>query len=71
MTVETIAQRIRTQLEELSAFTATPGNGVTRFPFTQEARKASDYLKTRMEEVGLSADGQFRLSYWPTGRPST
>ena len=54
MTIETIAQRIRTQLEELSAFTATPGNGVTRFPFTQEARKASDYLKTRMEEVGLT-----------------
>ena len=54
MKIEPIAQRIRTQLEELRAFTATPGNGVTRFPFTTEARAASDYIKARMEEIGLT-----------------
>lgn len=54
MTIEPIAQRIRAQLGELRAFTATPGNGVTRFPFTPEARAASEYIKARMEEIGLA-----------------
>ena len=52
--LDEIAGRIRKQLEDLRAFTATPGNGVTRFPFTPEARAATEYLKERMEEAGLT-----------------
>ncbi|MGI5963833.1 MAG: Zn-dependent hydrolase [Lawsonibacter sp.] len=53
MELEAITQRIQRQLEELRQFTATPGQGVTRFPFTPQAKAASDYLAQRMEEVGL------------------
>ena len=41
-------------LEDLQKFTATPGCGVTRFPYTTEARETCDYLKERMEAVGLA-----------------
>lgn len=51
---ETIIERnIASKLEALQRFTATPGNGVTRFPFTKEAREACAYLKESMEAAGL------------------
>ena len=34
-------------------YTATPGEGCTRLPFTKEAREAAEYLKGLMEEAGL------------------
>lgn len=49
-----LTQTLRDQLQDLRAFTATPGMGVTRFPFTDEARAASDYLAARMKEAGLT-----------------
>lgn len=49
----TIERRIAKELNILKSYTATPGNGVTRFPFTQEARRACDYLKKIMEDAGL------------------
>ena len=40
-------------LAELAQFTATPGCGVTRLPFTPEAAQAADYLLHRMQEAGM------------------
>ena len=48
-----IKERISENLDTLKQFTATPGNGCTRLPFTKEARDAVNYLKTVMEEAGL------------------
>ena len=53
MGYEKITGRIATDLEGLKQFTATPGNGCTRLPFTKEAREAVEYLKGIMTEAGL------------------
>lgn len=53
MTTEKIIGRIAGDLETLKKFTATPGDGCTRLPFTKEARAAVDFLKEIMEEAGL------------------
>ena len=49
-----IETNIVNALEALQEFTATPGCGVTRFPYTEEARAACAYLRERMEAVGLA-----------------
>ncbi len=49
-----LTARLQNHLETLREFTATPGQGVTRLPFTEEARQAVEYLKQQMEEVGLA-----------------
>ena len=51
--MEQITQRITQNLEHLKQFTATPGNGCTRLPFSQEARSAVNYLRDLMIEAGL------------------
>ncbi len=51
--IEEITGRIATNLEYLKQYTATPGNGCTRLPFTPEARQAVEYLKGIMKEAGL------------------
>ncbi len=53
MDLQESRQRIAQALNDLTAFNATPGQGVTRFPFTEEARQASRYLKKLMEDLGL------------------
>lgn len=45
--------RIKTILEELSLFTATPGAGTTRLSYSPEDQLARTYLKKQMEQVGL------------------
>ena len=45
--------RIRKNLEDLKAFTATPGKGCTRMPFSKETRAAAEYLKAAMKDAGL------------------
>ena len=52
--LKTIEDNIVKALDALQKFTATPGYGVTRFPYTEEARAACAYLKERMEAVGLA-----------------
>ena len=47
MGIEEVTGRIARDLEHLKQFTATPGNGCTRLPFTK------DYLRQLMEEAGL------------------
>ncbi len=49
-----VLNNLKRHLETLATFTATPGNGVTRFPFTPEARQATEYLFNQMEQMGLS-----------------
>ena len=43
--------RIRKNLEDLKAFTATPGKGCTRMPFSRETKAAAEYLKAAMESL--------------------
>ena len=53
MGIEDGTGRIARDLEHLKQYTATPGNGCTRLPFTKEARDAVNYLKELMTEAGL------------------
>jgi len=53
MELEYIKKRIESDLKALEQFTATPGKGCTRLPFTKEARGAVDFLKECMAEAGL------------------
>lgn len=46
-------KRIEKDLECLKQFTATPGNGCSRLPFTKETREAAEYLKGAMRQAGL------------------
>jgi allantoate deiminase len=47
-------QRIRSLIEGLDQFTATPGRGTTRLTYSPEFRKASDFLRAQMEAAGLT-----------------
>ncbi|MGC6176259.1 Zn-dependent hydrolase [Lacrimispora sp. 38-1] len=53
MNIDEIVSRISEDLEYIKQFTATPGEGCTRLPFTPEARSTVDYLKKIMTEAGL------------------
>lgn len=53
MELKNITERIQDDLKHLAEFTATPGNGCTRLPFTKEARSAVEFLKERMKNAGL------------------
>ena len=48
MAIEDITGRIARDLEHLKQYTATPGEGCTRLPFTKEARDAVEFLKQLM-----------------------
>ena len=45
--------RIKRNIEELSEFNSTPGEGLTRFSLTKPERNARKYLKKEMEDIGL------------------
>lgn len=49
----TKVERIKKDIEELARFNSTPGQGLTRFSFTEEDRKAREYIKGQMKEAGL------------------
>ena len=53
MSMENVIARVAKDLEHLKQYTATPGNGCTRLPFTKEARDAVNYLKVIMAEAGM------------------
>ncbi len=48
-------KHIKERLDHLKSYTSTPGNGVTRLPFSKEARETTEYLKGQMESVGMKA----------------
>ncbi|MGD9567114.1 MAG: Zn-dependent hydrolase [Sedimentibacter sp.] len=52
--MNTNIKRIQQDIEELSKFTATPGNGTTRLSFSNEDRGAREYIKNQMVKGGLS-----------------
>lgn len=54
MNMQKLEQEIQKALEALHSFTATPGNGTTRLPFTKEARGAAEHLKKYMAGAGLA-----------------
>lgn len=51
--METSKERLQQDMEALAAYTSTPGNGVTRSPYTKEDQMAKDYLIKEMEKLGL------------------
>lgn len=48
-------EKIRERLQTLREFTSSPGNGVTRLPFSKEGKMAVDYLLIEMKALGLEA----------------
>ena len=50
MEMKLVEEAIKERLQILRTFTSTPGHGVTRLPFSKEARRAADYLKEEMEK---------------------
>lgn len=52
-------ERIRTHIETISSFNATPGRGCTRFSFSPEDREARGYITGYAESLGLQADTDF------------
>lgn len=51
--INEIEINIEKHLKALREFTSTSGNGVTRFPFTKEAKLAVNYLENEMKKIGL------------------
>ena len=47
-------KRIEGDINELAAFNATPGKGLTRLSYTEEYREAQGYLRMEMEKLGMS-----------------
>lgn len=45
--------RIKKDIEELAKFNSTPEKGLTRFSFTNEDKKAREYLANEMKVIGL------------------
>jgi allantoate deiminase len=49
----TKVERIKNDIENLSEFNATPGQGLTRFSLTKEDRGARDYLKSELKKLDV------------------
>lgn len=47
-------QRIEKLIHELSEYTATPGNGITRLTYSKEDLQARNYIKEKMRAYGLT-----------------
>ncbi len=64
------AQRISERLTAFSQYNDTPGNGVTRFSFGENDKKARQYLLSICEKLGLSVSvdpvGNLRARYQGT-----
>ena len=48
------ARRIEEDMEQLALCSDTPGEGITRLPFTAAARRTVDTLVGQMRSAGLS-----------------
>lgn len=49
----TKVERIKNDIENLSQFNATPGQGLTRFSLTEEDRGARNYLKSELQKLNV------------------
>lgn len=52
--MKTKVERIQKDIEALSLFNATPGQGLTRLTYTSEHKGAQDYLMQAMRDAGLT-----------------
>lgn len=52
--MRTSLERIRKDIEALAAFNGTPGAGLTRLSFSEEHKKAQDYIVQQMKDAGLA-----------------
>jgi allantoate deiminase len=52
--LELVQARIESHIDTLSTFTATPGKGTTRLTYSPEDLQARQYIKSKMEEYGLT-----------------
>lgn len=48
-----LTRRIEKHLVKIARFTSTPGEGITRFPFTESAKECVEYLVRAMRSAGL------------------
>lgn len=46
-------ERVKRDIETICSFNRTPGNGYTRFSYSEEDRKAREYLKAQFDLLGL------------------
>ncbi len=51
--MKTNLDRIKNDIEYISKFNTTPGDGTTRFSYTEEDKKVREYLIKEMEKIGL------------------
>jgi allantoate deiminase len=49
-------ERIKRDIEAIAMFNATPGNGVTRFSYSQQDKQARDYLMSEIKKLGLKTE---------------
>ncbi|MGE7758451.1 Zn-dependent hydrolase [Peribacillus sp. NPDC097895] len=49
-----LSERIEKQINDLSEFTSTPGNGTTRLTYSKEDLLTRNYIKNKMIEYGLT-----------------
>src|SRR5699024_2929634 len=52
--MNTDLNRIINDINTLSTYTSTPGEGVTRSSYSSEDKQAREYLKQEMEKIGLN-----------------
>jgi allantoate deiminase len=50
--METSMERIEKDIETISSFTATPGNGITRMTFSEEYIRARSYIIEELNRIG-------------------
>lgn len=67
--METNIERIKNDIDIVTSFNRTPGNGCTRFSYSEEDRKAREYLINEMKKLGLEVRidgvGNIRGKYNP------
>jgi len=67
--VEANIERIKNDIDIVTSFNRTPGNGCTRFSYSEEDRKAREYLINEMKKLGLEVKidgvGNIRGKYNP------
>jgi len=52
--MKTNLERIRNDIQYISKFNTTSGDGTTRFSYTEEDKKVREYLIKEMEKIGLN-----------------
>lgn len=67
--MEANIERIKNDIDIVTSFNRTPGNGCTRFSYSEEDRKAREYLINEMKKLGLEVRidgvGNIRGKYNP------